>query len=371
MTLRDWLICDSLPLWATYGVDREFGGYFEKLTSNLKPSSDPRRARLVARQIYFFAVGSSLGWEGPQDDLLVHGYTYLMDHFVSKEGRVCATCTKNGQIIDDRQHLYDVAFVLIALAKLSSISNRFADAEDVARAIESRLRKEYLNPKGGYFDVTTPGIQCANPHMHLFEAYLAWAELKGLDHGFWFERATHFAELALNRMILPNSGALPEFYDANWKPLFINEKLDIEPGHQFEWSWLLARWSYLADSSEAWDASMRLCYLAEQYGVDSTRNTVIQCINQFLEPSDLTSRLWQQTERLKAWHVHSNAIGTSDAAMKLSKAYQGLGQFISFPRSGLWFDTMNSRGEFLDEDIKASSGYHLACAIEAISPLAR
>jgi mannose/cellobiose epimerase-like protein (N-acyl-D-glucosamine 2-epimerase family) len=368
--LRNWFISNSLPLWAAYGVDREYGGFFEKLTSQLKPSNDPRRARLVSRQIFFFAVGELLGWESPHEDLLSHGYSYLINHFVDIEGRVCATCTRGGQIIDQRQHLYDVAFVLLALARLSSMRVRFANVEELAKTIESRLLTEYSNPKGGYFDITTPDMQCANPHMHLFEAYLAWAELKGSDHCFWLERANHLAELSLNRMILPDSGALPEYYDSNWDPILINEFIQIEPGHQFEWSWLLARWSFLVDSAEALEASKRLCYLAENYGVDSNRNTVFECINQFMEPIDLTSRLWQQTERLKAWHVHNFSTNTSESSTNLSKAYQGLEQFISFPRPGLWFDTMNGSGKFLKDDVKASSGYHLACAIETISNLA-
>jgi mannose/cellobiose epimerase-like protein (N-acyl-D-glucosamine 2-epimerase family) len=365
--LHNWLIYDSLPLWAAHGVDRKNGGFYEKLSKNLLPSNDPRRARLVARQIYFFAVGAALGWQGPYDQLLLDGFSYLLNHFVSTDGRVKATCSADGQPIDSRQHLYDVAFVLLALAKLSCLSDRFLGAEDIARSIAYRLSKNCTNSIGGYLDIVTPDMQCSNPHMHLFEAFITWAELRKTDFNFWLQRANHCAELALTRMILPESGLLPEYFDLSWSPVPVSGSLVIEPGHQFEWSWLLTRWSSLVHSSEGFLVAKRLCFSAEKYGVDHKRNAVFERIDQNLIPLDNTARLWQQTERLKAWHCQSLLSGSVTKELKLSKAFAGIHQFIAGPRPGLWFDTMDSTGNFLDEYVKASSGYHLACAIEAIS----
>ena len=366
-TLRNWLIFDSLPLWKIHGVDQYNGGFYEKLSWLLLPSNDPRRARLVARQIYFFAAGANLGWQGPFEDLLNNGYSYLLAHFISIDGRVKATCSADGLTIDGRQHLYDVAFVLIALAKLGGNSERYLGVEDVARSIACRLSEDYSNSKGGYFDDITPGMQCSNPHMHLFEAFMAWAELKKPDYNFWLQRANHCAELALNQMILTDSGVLPEFFDSSWKPLTIDGTLAIEPGHQFEWSWLLTRWSNLVGSHEGFLAATRLCYAAEKYGVDPHRNAVFERIDQSMNPLDHTARLWQQTERLKAWHTQFAMTGSDISKLNLARAFTCLQQFISGPRSGLWFDTMDSLGHFIEEDVKASSGYHLACAIETIS----
>ena len=366
-TLRDWLIHDSLPLWAYFGVDHYNGGFYEKLTRNLLPSNEPRRARLVARQIYFFATATSLGWQGPFENLLSNGYNYLTSNLVSIEGRVQASCSARGLVLDGRQHLYDVAFVLIALAKLSVYPESFPRAEDLARSIAIRLSKEYSNPNGGYFDEISPDMQCSNPHMHLFEAFLEWAELKKPDYMFWLQRANHCAELAFNKMILPKSGVLPEYFDLNWIPMPINGTLVIEPGHQFEWSWLLSRWSKLVCSPEGSFASTKLCDMAEKFGIDQRRNVVFESIDESFKPLDKTARLWQQTERLKAWHSQSSLTGSAIAELNLTRATTALKHFISGPRPGLWFDTMDPNGQFVEEDVKASSGYHLACAIEAIS----
>jgi mannose/cellobiose epimerase-like protein (N-acyl-D-glucosamine 2-epimerase family) len=66
VALQSWLLNAALPLWAAYGVDRERGGFFERLNFDLTPIEELRRARLVARQIYCFATGHALGWGGLQ-----------------------------------------------------------------------------------------------------------------------------------------------------------------------------------------------------------------------------------------------------------------------------------------------------------------
>jgi mannose-6-phosphate isomerase len=115
-------------------------------------------------------------------------------------------------------------------------------AEDLARRIAIALNSAYSHPMGGYFDEVTSTEQCSNPHMHLFEAFLAWAQLKRPGHEFWMERAYDLSVLALNKLILSESGCIPEFFDTTWKPVHKDGLFIIEPGHQFEWSRLLARW---------------------------------------------------------------------------------------------------------------------------------
>jgi mannose/cellobiose epimerase-like protein (N-acyl-D-glucosamine 2-epimerase family) len=364
--LHRWFLDLALPIWSLHGVDRKYGGFYERLYHDLMPYEENRRTRLVCRQIYFFSVGATLGWDGPIESLINHGLQFLLSHLITADGQVKASCDRDGLIIDDRQYLYDVAFVLIALAKIVKLFPENNQAEDLARRIASRLSLRYSHPQGGYFDEYAPERLAANPHMHLFEAFLTWSELHRFDEEFWSKRAYDCGILALRRMILPDSGALPEFYDLNWCPDRINNTLTIEPGHQFEWSWLLARWSLLANIPEAADAAARLCAIAEFYGVDPYRNVTFESIEETMIPRCLTARLWQQTERVKAWYVQSLLTNSTNALDRCDKALDGFKKFLSGPRPGLWFDTMSSSGSFLSEPVKSSSGYHIACAIETV-----
>ena len=72
----------------------------------------------------------------------------------------------------------------------------------------------------------------SNPHMHLMEACLAWAEI-GKDTG-WAQWATRLADLALHRFIRAGSGALGEAFAADWRPAPGLAGRIVEPGHQFE-----------------------------------------------------------------------------------------------------------------------------------------
>jgi len=81
-------------------------------------------------------------------------------------------------------------------------------------------------------------IRESNPHMHLLEACLAWAEIGG-DPG-WTSWVRRLAELAVSRFIRKDSGAIGESYTAAWQPAPGLAGRIIEPGHQFEWAWLLA-----------------------------------------------------------------------------------------------------------------------------------
>ena len=82
----------------------------------------------------------------------------------------------------------------------------------------------------------------SNPHMHLFEAALAGCQVCP-ESSQWKSLVDEIAELALGKFIDPATGALREFFDAEWNPAPGLEGRIVEPGHQFEWAWLLLRWS--------------------------------------------------------------------------------------------------------------------------------
>ena len=79
----------------------------------------------------------------------------------------------------------------------------------------------------------------ANPHMHLLEAVQSWA-LIDADPG-WQSMADEIVGLALERLIDPELGVVFERFDGQWRALSEDSDRLLEPGHQFEWAWLLLR----------------------------------------------------------------------------------------------------------------------------------
>jgi mannose/cellobiose epimerase-like protein (N-acyl-D-glucosamine 2-epimerase family) len=191
----------------------------------------------------------------------------------------------------------------------------------------------------------------ANCHMHLFESAMAWETTGGRD---WTLLSNELATLAMTRFIDPRSGALREFFDADWQALQGEGGL-VEPGHQFEWAWLLERWGRARGDAAARSAARRL-FDNGLRGVDAVREVAVNALWDDFSVRDGAARLWPQTEHLKA------AVLLGDKAQGL-RAARGLAQYLEVPARGAWRDKLMADGRFLDEPAPATSFYHLMVAI--------
>jgi mannose-6-phosphate isomerase len=194
--------------------------------------------------------------------------------------------------------------------------------------------------------------------MHLFEAALDWEAAGGGPA--WAALADEIADLALGRFIDPASGALREFFDADWRPRGGEAGL-IEPGHQFEWAWLLEGWGALRGHDGARAAARRLFAVGRQ-GFDPVRGVVANALWDDLSVRDAGARLWPQTEHLKAALV----LGEAEPALQ---AANGLAQYLDTPARGVWRERMRPDGGFLEEPAPATSLYHLFLAVRELARL--
>ncbi len=141
------------------------------------------------------------------------------------------------------------------------------------------------------------GHYLSNPHMHLFEAALAWTEA-GRDP-VWRALATEIADLALSKLFDGEHGFVREHYDAQWAPLAGEAGRSLEPGHQFEWAWLMKRWARMSGDKRADAAALRL-HQAGNRGLSPDGQVAIDEMRDDFEPLKPGARLWPQTERLKS-----------------------------------------------------------------------
>ena len=136
--------------------------------------------------------------------------------------------------------------------------------------------------------------------MHLFEAFLAWMEVAPGDY-VWKDLAYDIARLALVRLIDPVSGALREFWDGDWMPMPEPSGRIVEPGHQFEWAFLLLRWHELADAPAAVRAANRLVEIGETYEIAPVLDLAFAELWDDMKAKDNLIKLWPQTERLRVY----------------------------------------------------------------------
>ncbi|MDP3898200.1 MAG: AGE family epimerase/isomerase, partial [Mesorhizobium sp.] len=239
-----------------------------------------------------------------------------------------------------------------------------------AAALRHRMRPGWAHPHAGFEETRPRSLPLkANPHMHMLEASMAWLEVApGLG---WEALADEIAELCLARFLTPGEGALREYFDGDWRPLAGPKESVVEPGHQFEWAWLLIRWGRWRQRPDAIAAARRLIDIAEASGVDLERGLAINELNADLTPRDSLARLWPQTERIKAFVALSMVAVDSEertaAWGKAAAAAAGLRRFLDHPVSGAWWEHIGADGVPLVEPTRASSLYHLTCAIAVMA----
>lgn len=368
--LTDWLFEKALPLWWEVGADHELGGFFEKIDRGGKVIEEPRRTRVVGRQIYSYATAQKMGWSGPARNAVEHGLAYLKKCAIRPDGLVVSSSRPDGSVVRADFDLYDHAFALFGLAAAAGSGSDGAELAQIASRMLSAMRAGWGHPTAGFEEASPRTLPLkANPHMHIFEAALAWLESGQPDaDGQWRALADEIGMLCLGKFLHPDNGCLREFFNGDWSAFPGDEGRIVEPGHQFEWGWLLIRWGILAKHAEAMDAARRLIDIAESYGTDSVRGVAFNEIWDDFSAKDQASRLWQQTERIKAWlamsWIATDTASSEYALERVSLAAAGLKKYLwTADVPGAWNERMRADGSFLDEPSPSSSLYHITCAI--------
>ena len=195
--------------------------------------------------------------------------------------------------------------------------------------------------------------------MHLLEALLALYD--ATQDSAFLDRARAIVDLFRRHFLDAKSGTLGEFFDHDWRPRDGVEGQWIEPGHHFEWVWLLHQYCK-ATGEDLREEAEALYRFAEAHGVDPTDGLAYDVVLRDGTVEKRSKRCWPQTEALKAQLVLREWHGV-DTSARTRAIIDGLFTHYLSPARGVWQDRLDEHGDGMAERVPASSFYHLFLAM--------
>lgn len=362
--VRHWMFDVALPFWVERGVDRANGGPVESLTPSGDDSGSPfKRTRVIGRQLYAFSHAACLGYD-PAKEASDHVWAFLRDRVWQgpEAGWPRQVAPSGHSVLDDTPDLYDYAFALFALGWRYKLTGE-AEALEIAHQTLDILNARFRHDLGGFLHELPAALpRQQNPHMHLAEAAILLADAAG-DARF-LELANELVKLFKSRIVRMPSGVLPEFFEDDWKVYPGQEA--VEPGHQFEWAWILANHQKLTSTDNS-DVIAALVGFAERHGFDAGRGHVYASVSPDGSPIEKGTRTWPSTERIKGW-IGMSEINGVEARGKVDESVDYLLQtHLSDPQvPGTWVERYDAKGQLIDGDIPASTLYHVFLAFAEV-----
>jgi mannose/cellobiose epimerase-like protein (N-acyl-D-glucosamine 2-epimerase family) len=374
-TLRPWLLEHVCPFWLARIFDPA-GGFFESVDALGAAVTGPRRNLLgQARLTYVFSHAYLLGGDPAFGAAARHGIAFLMRAARAPDGGWFRTVSVDGATLDNTRDAYDHAFVLFALAWYFRATGDPTSIQ-LADATWQSMQQRLADPRhGGFFEEFAPGRtevklpRRQNPHMHLLEALLALHVATGEKN--WLRRAGALVDLFKRTFVDRENGALIEFFAADWLPMPGAEGNLREPGHQFEWVWLLHEYYRLTQDESVLPYADRLFAFGTQFGIergDTLSGAVFDGVDATGTLVAGTKLLWPQTEYLKALVARAE-IRQDRAARDAIPAHLALIANFLRPDGASWHNQLARDGTPITPTTPARVLYHLFLGIAEVDRL--
>lgn len=361
-----WLRDTAFPFWAAAGVDTAGPGFVEHLTLDGRPADVPyKRVRVQARQIYCFCQAADSGWHPDGVAIAQRGIDLLLKSaWQGRERGWVSTLTRDGAPLQRIPDLYDIAFVLFALAWWHRVTG---DPRVTTLGCETLdfLTAHMRHPSGrGYLHRLhgeAPHLQ--NPHMHLTEAMIALRDTTG--HARFAEEADTLVKLCLDHFL--DGATLAEEFNADWGRDPHPRAAEIEPGHHYEWVWLLH--GYLGPGRQRSDIEAAMGCLfdfATRFGQSSKTGLVLDAVYADGSPAKQDHRLWPQAERLKGWLAMAERHGVP-AKQTIETGTADIFRFyLDTQPPGTWVEHRTPELTACADKIPTSSFYHVVLAFAEV-----
>ncbi|MCL6417230.1 AGE family epimerase/isomerase [Aestuariirhabdus sp. Z084] len=359
-----------LPLWRDNGIDRQHGGFYERLDSQLQPLSvDTKRLLVQCRQIFVYSLAFISNRQKEDAEAAKQGFSFLQQHFLDRaQGGWFFSVHNDGRVRDSAKDAYGHAFVLFACAYYY---RAFKDEYALQIAFETSqclLQQLTDTEGGGFFEAAESdwkprqAIRRQNPHMHLLEAFVALYQNDPSDNRFFYQaQADNILQLFGEYFFDDTTDTLGEFFNDQWCP-DNGQGHRIEPGHHYEWYWLLSTYDQSQANPILRQQAEALYAWADRYGCDSEHGGIFNEVDRNGRILDDAKRIWPVTECLKARALRYQLLHEAQDLHKLCELLDYLFAYY-LQEDGRWHEYLNRDNSPKPYDLPGSTGYHIVLGL--------
>jgi mannose-6-phosphate isomerase len=361
---KDRFVGRTLPFLIERGWDWRRGGLIEHVSPDGDDAGTPyRRVMVHARQLYVYAT-----WAARTDDadLAAHAdriFAYMIERFWDHErGGWIENVDLEGTPSGFDKDLYAHAFALFALGAYARALGRSEARGWLDHTFET-LEARFRRPDGSYSDRMSRDFEdlasdrrSQNPHMHLLEAALSNAEAGG--GATYRDLAERLLALFARAFHASGDNAVLEHLNARFEPHQVDGHR-VEPGHHFEWAWLLDWASRVLGKADYCETGAPILERGLATGWDARHAGVFDEIDRAGGAVLLsTKRIWPLLELIKALLVFPNPSAEVDAARALDLLLE---KYLA--EDGRWTERFNADWTPADPRMPSSTPYHMSMAL--------
>ncbi|MGR3497695.1 MAG: AGE family epimerase/isomerase [Limimaricola soesokkakensis] len=365
---------DALPGWLELAQD-DSGAVAERLEAPGKPLASPERTTLTQARLVFTFAHLHLATGSPwmrEAAIAIHRYldTALRDEDGGYRVAALASGAPSAAPEHALRRTYDQSFALLALVTLRRAAPE-AVPEGRVEACWNFISTRLTDPATGALwedDAMAargpwPGeLRAQNPHMHMIEALLQAHEMTG--EAVWRDRAAGLVEVGLRHFLDPDTGAIREFTGHDLAPFDTADGWRREPGHQYEWAWLLRRFAAMGGDPAVTETAARMQRFVEAHGLRrdgplaGAPFDAVSADGAVTEPEHL---LWPLTEAGKLYaDLHAETGDREYAARALALLELIFARYVADGSDPFWVNRLDRQGRVLWPEALSRLLYHLA-----------
>ena len=361
-TCQSFVFKELLQNWARYGINKDLGFSYESMNHDWTVNSIGRiRLLTQCRQLYTFSHAHQLEPTLEWHKTLTPLFNFITNHFF-QEGRWIFSLNDDLSIQEERSDAYALAFVLLSFSYYYQVTKN-DKALHYMKETHCFLLKSMQAKTGGFhesFPVDMQEIRRQNPHMHLLEGYIA--AFNSTQDKEYKEIIESLLTLTLERFYDKKTHTLREFFSSDWKSHSVTGN-QVEPGHHFEWVWLLYEANKIIPNTDYTDLAQHLWSTATRYGLAPNGGIYNRIDSNTYQPIDKEKRIWPITEYLKA--ITAIPIGKEEKNYRIEIALDFLKNYYLL-KGGRWNEYLNEDNTPKDYPLPGTSGYHIFLGITEV-----